>query len=60
MWHPKREGGQSLAEYALLLTLIALAVVVILGVFGQELVELFRVIYCEVYGAVNATTTCPI
>lgn len=36
------EDGQGLAEYALLLALIAIVVFVILGVFGQQLVVLYQ------------------
>lgn len=39
-----REGGQGLAEYALLITFIALAVVLVVAVFGQELRKLFLTI----------------
>lgn len=38
----KREDGQGLAEYALLLALIAIIVFVIVGVFGQQLVLLYQ------------------
>ncbi|MFW6068643.1 MAG: hypothetical protein ACOC9E_03585 [Chloroflexota bacterium] len=36
-----REDGQGLVEYALVLALVALVLVVILGVFGQQLGVLF-------------------
>lgn len=36
-----REDGQGLLEYALLIALVAIVIVVILGLFGQQLGELF-------------------
>ena len=39
-----RESGQGLAEYALLITFIALALLLILAVFGQELLEVYQYI----------------
>lgn len=36
-----REDGQGLVEYALLIAFVALVIVVILGVFGQQLEVLF-------------------
>lgn len=53
-----RESGQGLAEYALLITFIALALVLILAVFGQELQVLFGHIACEVFKAVNDVAAC--
>ncbi|MFW6042091.1 MAG: hypothetical protein ACOC9C_00250 [Chloroflexota bacterium] len=41
MFLPMREDGQGLAEYALLLALIAVVLFVILGVFGQQLGDLY-------------------
>jgi Flp pilus assembly pilin Flp len=41
---PRREEGQGLAEYALILSLIAFVVVVILGVVGVNLTQLFSMI----------------
>lgn len=37
-----REDGQGLAEYALLIAFIAIVLLVILGVFGQQLRLLFE------------------
>lgn len=37
-----REDGQGLAEYALVIALVAIVVVAILGIFGQQLGELFQ------------------
>lgn len=37
-----REDGQGLVEYALLIAFVALVLVVLLAVFGQELVDLFN------------------
>jgi len=36
-----REDGQGLVEYALLIAFVAIVIVVILGVFGQQLATLF-------------------
>lgn len=36
-----REDGQGLVEYALILALVAIVVVVILGLFGERLRDLF-------------------
>jgi len=37
----KRDRGAAMAEYGLLLALVALAAIVILAAFGGELVEVF-------------------
>lgn len=44
MLYLAREDGQGLVEYALIIGLVAVVVVVILGVFGQELLDLYEVI----------------
>lgn len=36
------EKGQGLVEYALILLLIAIAVVAIVGIFGQELISTYQ------------------
>jgi pilus assembly protein Flp/PilA len=36
-----REKGQGLLEYALILVLVAIVVVVALGLFGDALIEIF-------------------
>jgi pilus assembly protein Flp/PilA len=36
-----REHGQGLAEYALILILVAIVVVIILGVYGGQVANLF-------------------
>lgn len=38
----RREDGQGLAEYALLIAFIALVVLLILGVFGQQLYDIYQ------------------
>lgn len=42
MLYLAREDGQGLVEYALLIAFVALVLVVILGVFGQQLDLLFE------------------
>ena len=37
----KEEEGQGLAEYGLILALVALAVITVLGLLGDELVTIF-------------------
>jgi Flp pilus assembly pilin Flp len=39
-----REGGQGLTEYALLIAFVALIVIFIVGVLGQQLLELYELI----------------
>jgi Flp pilus assembly pilin Flp len=39
-----REGGQGLTEYALLIAFVALIVIFIVGVLGQQLWELYNII----------------
>lgn len=41
MLYLAREDGQGLVEYAMLIAFVALVLVVILGVFGQQLEVLF-------------------
>lgn len=38
----KNEDGQGMVEYSLILLLVALAVVVTLGLFGQTTVQLYQ------------------
>ena len=38
---PQQESGQGLVEYALLLTLVAIAVIVILSFIGPQVAEVF-------------------
>jgi Flp pilus assembly pilin Flp len=40
-WLPERESGQTLVEYGMLVTLLAMAVVLVLTVVGQDVVGLF-------------------
>lgn len=43
----RREDGQGLAEYALLLALIALVVLLILAVFGQQMGTVYsKIVAC--------------
>lgn len=49
------EKGQGLGEYALILSLVALAAVLILGVFGDELVQ----VYCKIVFTVDPTVKAP-
>lgn len=37
-----REEGQGLVEYALILMLVAVAIVMVLGIMGQELAVFFQ------------------
>lgn len=37
-----KHKGQGLAEYALILVLVALAVIVVMGIFGQEIFQMFQ------------------
>jgi pilus assembly protein Flp/PilA len=47
MLYLAREDGQGLVEYALLIALVAIVIVVILGVFGQQLGVLFdKIVTC--------------
>ena len=50
-----REEGQDLAEYALLIGLIALVVILAVTFLGEELSELFERIATEVEGWTVAT-----
>ena len=45
------EEGQTLAEYALILALIAIAVIVVLGLLGTEIGNIFTEITTELGGA---------
>ena len=38
----RSQGGQGLAEYALILSLIAMVVIVALGVLGEQLTDLLN------------------
>jgi len=49
---PKREKGQGLVEYALLLVLIAVVVIAILAIVGSSVV----VVYAKVIGGFNGQT----
>jgi pilus assembly protein Flp/PilA len=44
----KRESGQGLAEYGLILVLIAVVVVVILAVLGEQTSEMFSKIQSSI------------
>jgi pilus assembly protein Flp/PilA len=44
------EEGQDLVEYALIIVLIALAIVVALGLLGDEIVAVFEEITSELAG----------
>jgi Flp pilus assembly pilin Flp len=39
---PRSEKGQGLVEYALILLLIAIAVLAVVGIFGQQLVSAYQ------------------
>ena len=43
------EHGQGLVEYALILMLVAVIVIIILGVFGDSVVDL----YCDITSALD-------
>jgi pilus assembly protein Flp/PilA len=42
-WSPQ-EGGQSMVEYALIIVLIALVVVALIAVFGEQVSNLYSTI----------------
>jgi pilus assembly protein Flp/PilA len=47
MLYLPREDGQGLVEYALILLLVALVVIVIVAIFGQQLINAFsQVVGC--------------
>lgn len=48
---PKSEKGQDLAEYALLLALIAIVVIVAVRALGPQIAAIFEEIYTELGGA---------
>jgi pilus assembly protein Flp/PilA len=52
MNHIKREEGQGLVEYALLLVLVAIAVIIILSMVGDEV----RSVYARVIAGLNGQT----
>ncbi len=41
MFFPRVEKGQGLVEYALIIALIAIVIVVILSLFGQQIANLY-------------------
>ncbi|MCJ7735360.1 MAG: pilus assembly protein [Anaerolineales bacterium] len=43
-----KETGQGLVEYALILLLVALAIIVILSIFGSELADTYGGIYSNI------------
>ncbi|MFQ5896107.1 MAG: Flp family type IVb pilin [Nitrospinota bacterium] len=45
-----RDEGQGLVEYAFLLTLVALAVIIALSLFGTNLVDIFEDITEAIFG----------
>lgn len=47
MYRPQNEEGQGLVEYALILVMVALAVIVILIVFGPVLGNMFSTVVGE-------------
>lgn len=47
MLHSQYEEGQGLVEYALILVLIAVAVIVILGLLGDQVGDIFTAITGE-------------
>ncbi|MBZ0306453.1 MAG: hypothetical protein K8I82_10330 [Anaerolineae bacterium] len=49
------EKGQGLGEYALIISLVAVVVVVILGVFGEELLQ----VYCKIVFTVDPAVEAP-
>ncbi|MCL4878104.1 MAG: hypothetical protein KJ064_15705 [Anaerolineae bacterium] len=49
------EKGQGMAEYALIIGLVALAAAIILGLFGEQLVQ----VYCRVVFAVDPAAKVP-
>ncbi len=51
----KHEEGQDLAEYALLIALIAIAAVVALGLLGDEIYAVFENIKDELGNALTTT-----
>lgn len=38
----RKEEGQTLSEYALILVLVAIAVIIVLGLLGDQLVAVFN------------------
>jgi pilus assembly protein Flp/PilA len=50
----KRERGQGLVEYALILVLVAVVVIGVLSVVGGGVSN----VYCTVIGGLNRTSTC--
>lgn len=53
------EQGQGMTEYGLILGLIALAVVTVLGLFGDELNIKFQALLTELQGGTGTGTTTP-
>lgn len=49
---PKNEKGQGLVEYALLLVLVAIVVILILAVLGRQV----RTVFAQVYAGLNGQT----
>jgi pilus assembly protein Flp/PilA len=47
----KEQEGQGLIEYALIILFIAIAVIAVLGLVGEEIVEVFENIIDELGGA---------
>jgi pilus assembly protein Flp/PilA len=45
MYRPDHEDGQGLAEYSLILVLIAVVVIVILSLIGPQVGNLFSTVY---------------
>jgi pilus assembly protein Flp/PilA len=50
----KREAGQGLVEYALIMVLVAIVVIVILATMGPAI----RTVYCQVVLQLNPSGTC--
>lgn len=51
-WWPKREEGQDLAEYALLLGLIAVVVVLMVTALGDQIKAIFKQITEDLGGTI--------
>ena len=57
LWHKKKTLGQTVAEYALIVALVAIASIGILSLFGQQLRSLYNAMTKQIAGHEDAQQT---
>jgi Flp pilus assembly pilin Flp len=57
LWRKKKTLGQTVAEYALIVALVAIASIAVIGIFGNQLRDLYAVMVDRLTGDTSTSQT---